>query len=146
MFARSGGNGFDKQVRDQPLPQLQFKTAGSVRGRLHQVQARKYDHMLDIVHLERSALRPTKKTARRRLFIRSQSQFAAGFTNNCTPSAVSTFNTVPNAGSMSPRSDLYRPARSTFASSAMAPIPWARARLPSARIKAESSVASASLR
>src|SRR5712664_2379824 len=66
MFARSGGNGFDKQVRDQPLPQLQFKTAGSVRGRLHQVQAREYDHMLDIVHLEMGALRPTKKAARRR--------------------------------------------------------------------------------
>src|SRR5713101_5655345 len=68
MFARSGGNGFDKQVRDQPLPQLQLKTAGSVRGSLHQVQARKYDHMLDIVHLERSALRPTKDRPKAALY------------------------------------------------------------------------------
>src|SRR6266516_5553907 len=46
---------------------------------------------------------------------------AARLATNCMPSAVSTFKTVPNAGSVSPRRDLYRPARSTFAFAAMAP-------------------------
>jgi hypothetical protein len=32
------------------------------------VQAREYGHMLDFVHLERSALRPTGKTARTDLY------------------------------------------------------------------------------
>lgn len=58
LFARSGCHRIGQHVRHEAASVVQSQRPRSVQGRVHQMRPRKHDDLLDLLHVEGSALSP----------------------------------------------------------------------------------------